>query len=30
MADIVTNATPIVDPAPFRFSRFTEPMRKAA
>ena len=30
MADLVTGATPIVDPAPFRFSRFTAPMRKAA
>ncbi len=30
MADLVTGATPIVDPAPFRFARFTEPTRKAA
>ena len=30
MADIVTGATPIVDPAPFRFSRFTRPVQKAA
>ncbi len=30
MADLVTGAPPIVDPAPFRFARFTEPTRKAA
>ena len=30
MADLVTNAAPIVDPAPFRFARFTAPARMAA
>jgi len=30
MADIVTGAPPIVDPAPFRFSRFAASARKAA
>ncbi len=30
MADLVTNAPPIVDPAPFRFSRFVSPVREAA
>ncbi len=30
MADLVTNAAPIVDPAPFRFARFATPARVAA
>jgi glycine/D-amino acid oxidase-like deaminating enzyme len=30
MADLVTGAPPIVDPAPFRFERFAEPARMAA
>ncbi len=30
MADLVTGSTPIVDPTPFRFARFTETTRKAA
>jgi glycine/D-amino acid oxidase-like deaminating enzyme len=29
-ADLVAGDTPIVDPAPFRFERFTEGRRKAA
>ncbi len=30
MADLVTGAVPIVDPAPFRFERFSSPQRLAA
>ena len=30
MADLVAGDTPVVDPAPFRFSRFTEGHRQAA
>ncbi len=30
MADLVAGDTPVVDPAPFRFSRFTEGRRQAA
>jgi glycine/D-amino acid oxidase-like deaminating enzyme len=29
-ADLVAGDTPVVDPAPFRFSRFTEGHRRAA
>jgi len=27
MAELVTNETPVVDPAPFRYSRFTDGTR---
>jgi len=30
MAEIVTGAAPVVDPAPFRFARFAAPARRAA